>query len=378
MSGMNAIERSPDERRHVMHVLLNLAIGGAERLVYEWVQRLDRERYRQSVCLLNYLGTLGEQLRAQGVEVHVLDVPPGLKWATVRRLKSLFTERRVDVIHAHTYTPFFFAALARPADARLVFTEHGRSYPEVKNPKRRLVNPWLARRADAVVTISEATRRSMIEIDRLPADRIEVIWNGVAFAEGGTVDRDAVRRELGVDPSAPLVGMASRIVALKNFPMALRAFRRVHERIPEARLVIAGDGDYMPQLRAEIERLGLGDSVLTLGFRDDLERLLPCFDLLLLSSRTEGISVTLLESMAHGVPAVVTAVGGNPEVVEDGVTGRLVPSDDDAAMAEAVLAYLEDDDLRLESGRRAAERARREFSFETMLERYTALYDGEG
>lgn len=360
--------------RNLMHVVLNLDVGGAEMQVYEWMRRLDPARYRSQVCCLRRVGELGERLRQQGFRVHDLESPEGFKLSIIRNLRRVLVENRVDIVHAHTYSPFVYGALARTRRMKLLYTEHGRLHPDVPRPKRRLVNPVLARRAHHIVTISRATRRAMIEVDRLPARRIEVIWNGVALPDPERVT-PVSRESLGLPSGAQLVGMASRLVELKNIPMALRACAELFPAFPDLYLVIAGDGE----ARADIERrcaaMGIQDRVRLLGMRDDLDQLVPAFDIFALTSFTEGISLTLLQAMVHRIPPVVTAVGGNVEVVEEGRSGLVIPSDDAAALASALRRLLESEGLRRRLGRGAEQRVRRHFSFEAMLDRYIELYE---
>ena len=360
----------------VLHVLLSLEVGGAEMLVYNWVRSVQDDEYAVEVCCLKLRGELGDKLVDEGHAVHLLELPSGFRMSSVRRLRRLIRERGIDVVHAHTYTPFFFSAFATWGlpGVRLVYTEHGRNYPETINRKRQLIDPWLATRADHLVTISAATREAMVDYDNFPRRRIDVIWNGVELPQANGFDRGGVRRSIGVPEDAVVVGMASRIVELKNVPLALEAFRQVADKHPEAYLVICGDGDARPQMEQAIDRLDLRERVRTLGMRDDLDRLIPSFDVFLLSSRTEGISITLLQAMAHRVPAVATDVGGNPEVVADGETGHLVPTEDPQAMAMALERLVASPQERERLGQQAERRAREHFSLRAMRERYEELY----
>jgi len=361
----------------VLHVTRNLEVGGAETLIHRLVTEQERGRWRAGVCCLGSPGPLGEDLLRAGYRVHALDASPGFRLATILGLRRVIASEAVDVVHAHTYSPFFFAALATllMPHVVLIYTEHGRLYPERERLRRQLVNPLLARRADHIVSISGSTRTALAVHDNFPEDRIRVIWNGVRIAEPVQPEEvSRVRRGLGIDPGAPVLGMAARLVELKDVPMALRALRIVVEREPACRLVIAGDGPERGRLERLARETGVAASVHFLGMRPDLERLYAAFDVFLLSSRTEGISVTLLEAMARGCPAVVTGVGGNPEVVLDGRTGFVVAPGDHRTMASRILRLLRERELLRSMGRSSAERVRDCFSFERMLASYEALY----
>ncbi len=369
-----------DGRTRLVHVVPNLEVGGAEMLVDRWIRRLDPARYRSSAICLDGLGPLGERLRRDGHPVATLGAGPGLRLSTVRRLAAELRRERADVIHAHTYSPLVFAAFARLLyrRPRLVYTEHGRLHPEPRRPKRRYAAPFLAAMTHELVSISEATRGAMARHDGLPLGRIRVIHNGVELPgpAADAPDPAAMKRELGLPADALVCGMAARLVALKNVKLAVRAFDDVRRRLPAARLVVAGDGPERPDLERRVAEAGLADHVRFLGMRDDLARVYRAYDVFLLCSLTEGISVTMLETMAQGIPSVATRVGGNPEVVADGETGLLVESEDAAGLAGALSALLGDAGRRREMGRAAARRARERFSLETMFARYEELYRG--
>lgn len=362
---------------NVLHVTRNLEVGGAETLIHRLVTGQDPRRWRAGVCCLGSPGPLGQDLRLAGYPVHALEAAPGFRLSTVLGLRRVIAAEAVDVVHAHTYTPFFFAALATALlpHVTLVYTEHGRLYPERERLRRQLVNPLLARRADHIVTISGSTRSALARHDNFPEERIRVIWNGVRIAEPAPADEVAsLRRGLGIEPGTRVLGLAARLVELKDVPMALRALRLVLDREPACRLVIAGDGPERGRLERLAGETGVAANVDFLGMRPDLERLYDAFDLFVLSSRTEGISVTLLEAMSRGRPAVVTGVGGNPEVVLDGRTGFVIRPGDHRAMAERILLLLGDPELLRTMGRNSAARVRDCFSFERMLAGYEALY----
>jgi glycosyltransferase involved in cell wall biosynthesis len=179
----------------------------------------------------------------------------------------------------------------------------------------------------------------------VPAERVRLIWNGAPldeFAPQGARRRAAVRRELGLPDDAPVFGSIGRLNEQKGHRYLLDAAARVFASAPDARLVIAGDGDQEPALRAQAQALGIAPRVVFAGHRTDVPALLEGLDVFCISSTYEGTPLTLFEAMAAGKAIVSTAVDGCREVLEDGVTGRLVPPRDPAALAEAIGALLAD------------------------------------
>ena len=362
-------------RIHVLHVAHSLNVGGAEKLVHDLALRTDRDRFAVSVACLDAAGPLAESLSAAGIPVEVLERRSGLDVGLVRRLRQVIRRHAVDVVHAHQYTPFFYGVMAaRWAGAACVFTEHGRHHPDVRKPKRVAANQVLARMARATVAVSEFTRQALIQNDGFPADRVQVLYNGVDTQARATTDRSAARDALGLLPQTPVLGVCARLSAEKNLPMLVAAFAEVRRAHPEARLLIAGDGPARPDVEEAIRAHGLGASARLLGFVEDVPALVSAFDVFGLSSVTEGTSVTLLEAMLAGRPTVVTRVGGNPEVVVDGVTGWLVPSDDAASFAERVSALFKDRAQSEAFGAAGRRRVQENFTFQGMVHGYESLY----
>jgi glycosyltransferase involved in cell wall biosynthesis len=361
----------------VCQVLHNLRVGGAEVLAARLARGLS-DRARFLFACLDELGTLGEELRRDGFPVHVLGRRPGLDWRCSYRLARLLRREQVDVIHAHQYTPFFYASTARLLCRRpaVIFTEHGRHFPDYPRRKRLLANRLLLRRRDRAVGVGEAVRRALVVNEGLPAGRVGVIYNGIDLAPYARSPRDrgAARREMGVGPDDLVLLQVARLDYLKDHATAVRTLARVARGRPDARLVLVGEGPERGRIEEQARQSGVGGKVRLLGLRQDVARLLAASDLFLLTSISEGIPLTLIEAMAAGVPVVSTRVGGVPEVIEDGVTGLLAPSGDHEALAGHVLRLAGDEALRRRLAASGRERARAVFAEERMQAAYLRLY----
>jgi L-malate glycosyltransferase len=361
----------------VMHVLYSLAVGGAEKLALDMAGALPPERYRAVAVCVGDDGPLAGMFRERGIPLYHRHHVPGEERRLISWLKGIIASEKVEVIHAHQYNPLYFALLAVLGNrgVRLVYTEHGRIHPERFHWKRYLTNPLFALRIDHLVSISESTKRAMARYDNFPSRRIQVIRNGIdCTLLNPHIDLQQLRRSLGIGPVTRVVGTASRLEPIKNIPMMLRAFLKVLERCPDAVLLIAGEGSAGEKLQEFAAQLGITQKVCFLGLRSDLPALFSLIEVFLLVSFTEGISITLLEAMGSGVPAVVTRVGGNPEVVLEGVTGRTVEVGDDAGLAERVLEILENPEEAARLGEAGRERVRSCFSFQSMMDNYLRLY----
>lgn len=360
------------DRLTVCQVLHTLDVGGAEVLAARLARAL-RDEVRFVFACLDELGTLGEKLQDEGFVVRVIGRKPGLDLGCPLRLARLWRDERVDVVHAHQYGPFFYSLAARLRGPRrpILFTEHGRHQPDYPRRKRMLANRLLLARRDRVVGVGAAVRQALIDNEGLPADRVSVLYNGIdVTAFSANPDRAAARRELGVGPDDFVILQVARLDYLKDHATALRTLARV----PNAYLLLIGEGPERPAIERLIGELNLGGRVRLLGLRQDVSRLLHGADLFLLTSVSEGIPLTVLEAMAAGLPVVATDVGGLREVVDDGTTGYLAPARDDAALAECVRKLAGSPNLRHQQGVAGRERAARHFDQPRMCADYGRHY----
>ena len=361
----------------ICQILHTLRVGGAEVLAARLAYRLSGMNRFVFVCL-DELGSLGQRLRADGFAVRVLDRRPGLDLSCSRRLADVLRRERVDLVHAHQYTPFFYGMMARLLYRRppILFTEHGRHFPDYPRRKRIVANRLLLTGRDRVVGVGESVRHALVQNEGIPPDRVGVIYNGINLAGivNSNTDRHALRREIGVGAEDLVILQVARLDYLKDHATAIRTLERVASRQPSVRLVLIGEGPERTGIQNLVRQRGLEPFVRFLGLRTDVGRLLQAGDLVLLSSISEGIPLTLIEAMAAGLPVVSTNVGGVGEVVEDGRTGLLAPAGDDAALAEKILRLADSPELRRQMGQFGRKRATTLFSETQMHGLYLRLY----
>ena len=364
-------------RPRLAYVVNDLNPGGTERLVVEMAQAFAGD-YDVVVYCLDDPGIWAGSLRRAGVPVHGLWRQPGLDLSVPVRLASYFRAARVDIVHAHQCSAWFYAALSRLLypTPRLVLEEHGRFYPEPDKPMRRLVNRMLiARLTHRFVAVSMDIRRRLERYEGLDAGRIEVVYNGVGeVPRMDAAARAGLRAKLGFGADDFVVGTIGRFDPVKNLPMLVASIAAVAPTLPSVRGLLVGDGPAWPAIRQQVDDAGLAERVRLTGHREDARALVQCLDLFVLGSFSEGTSMALLEAMAAGVPVAVTDVGGNPEIVRDGATGWVIPSGDGAALADVVRKAATDTAL----CRRFAEAGRlryvQQFSMSAMLDAYRRIY----
>jgi len=361
----------------VCHLVLSLGVGGTERLVCEMCRDLTSE-FEVLVCCLDEPGIWGRKLRREGIPVYALYRSPGIDLSVVFALARLLKKQKVNLIHAHQYSPFFYGALARlliPA-VKLLFMEHGRHWPEVKKPLKNLINRFFFQRlAHEMVAVSREVRERLVLYEGLSRQKIRVIYNGIKdIPRLSTEERQHLRKKWGFRKEDFVVTTVGRFDPIKNLPMLLQALAIARGQNGCLRAFLIGDGPEREKLETLVGILGLEGEVVFTGFREDAVRLIQAADCFVLSSFSEGTSLALLEAMAAGLPCVVTDVGGNPEVVADSETGFVVPSRDVVKMAAAFSLLAEKRDLARKMGEAARKRFKSHFTFAKMMQEYRSLY----
>lgn len=366
-------ERAPIR---VLWLTKGLGPGGAERLLVSFATIADRQRFDLRVAyLLPWKNHFVAELAALGVPAVCLDGHGEVDPRWVRRLRALVRAARIDVVHAHSP---LVAALARPAlrtlprreRPALIGTEH--NLWSSHHPATRWANRLTLPLEDSTIAVSDEVRASMPA--RL-AGRVEVVIHGVDVDSIASrrSEREVARAELGVGSDELLVATIANLRANKDYPTMLRAAQQLVDAGEPVRFVSVGQGPLAGELEEERNRLGLGERFRFLGYRPDPVRILVAADVFCLSSRFEGLPISLLEAMAAGLPVVATRVGGIPTVVTDGREGRLVASGDPTALAAAV-AELRDAGFRARCAAAAAEQVRG-FAIDRAVERQQELYE---
>jgi glycosyltransferase involved in cell wall biosynthesis len=362
--------------KRILYLIKGLGRGGAEQLLASAAPYLDSSRFEYEVAyLLPWKDALVPSMEAAGIPTHCLDGGRGIGWT--RRLHALVRHNGINLVHIHS--PYAAIgtrmAIGRQA-ARLVYTEHN-----VWSRYHRATywgNAITYGRNDYVFAVSDSVRES-VRYPRLmrglSMPKIETLYQGLDPAAVSTWGgADGVREEFSIPEGAPIVGTVANFKPHKGHAELVRAVVEVRRAIPDVRFVLVGVGPLEEDIRAEAERLGVADSVIFTGFRDDVPRLMGAFDVFTLASRYEGLSIALIEAMALGKAVVVTKAGGLPEVVNDGRDGLLVETDDVGALADGLITLLHDDALRGRLGRAARRRAG-DFDIRQTVRRTEEVYE---
>src|SRR2546421_6961435 len=371
----------------ILQVSSARAFGGGERHLAALARGLA-ERGHEVFAALTHDSPLRDELGALPPHnVRTLSLRNALDIGSAVKLARVALEEKVDVIHAHVARDYTLAALAarRATPARLVITRHV-LFPLSRLHRRALSN------VSRVIAVSDAVARSLRTQNLFDPEKIRVVTNGIDFGRFADARAEFERSEKSVEESGrdslegdrarrPLrVGIVGELSEVKGQEDFVRAAAVVAERFGDAvEFVIAGEdatrvGEYRARVERLVSELGLAGRVGLLGRCDDAARLLASLDVLVSASRTEAFGMVMAEALACGVPVVATATEGAREIVEDGLTGSIVPIGDVGAMAAAVVSLLENEGRRLAFGARASGSARERFSLERMIEETERVY----
>lgn len=353
--------------------------GGGERMAVTVAMRLDPSRFESVLCATRSVGkpTFEDDLRAAGVTIMKLDRRSRTDLAAWRPLLAYLRDG-VHVLHAHKFgSNVWGTVLGRLARLPVVIAHEqswasARSSTTASHVRSTIDRELIARGTDVFIAVSEADRRRMIEVEGIHPRHLRVIPNAVSPPVPSGHD---VRTELGIPADAPVVVTVCQLRPEKAVEVLVEAAALLSDRQPELRVLVAGEGAERERLEPLIEELGLAETVLLLGTRQDVPDVLAAADVAVCCSDFEGTPLSVMEYMGAGLPVVATRVGGLPEVVEDGGQGLHVEPRDPAGLADALARLLEDEPLRQRLGEAARIRQRTTFDIDAAVRRIEDLYD---
>ena len=360
---------------HVAHILSSFGMGGQERVAYDLAVSQLRAGWKVTAVSLAPPpdGPLAAEFRAAGIDVARVARPkPGVDPLLVGRLAWWLRTHKVDLTHTHNRMALIYGAPAgRLAGTAVVHTKHGNN---PRGGKRLALAKLSGRCVHAFVAVSPETAAFARKRNEVDEHKLIVITNGIELGRfhPEPTARERVRRELGIDAGAWVFGTVGRVAPEKNHALLLRAAAPLLG--PQHRLVLAGDGPLMGSLKELVAELKIGAYTHLLGARGDVPDVLNALDVFVMSSSTEGLPLVVLEAMATGLPVVSTRVGGIPDVLDEGQTGWLVPSEDEAALRERIAALHADPTGTRAAGAKARSVAVSRYSGERMQRDYLELY----
>lgn len=366
---------SKDRRPGVMILTSDLG-GGAGNHLLLWLRHLGSTRWNLRIFSE---APLRARVDAPVPVNHLTPVSiqryPVQQILRYRQIVRICREIRPTVIHAYFFWSIIYARVLKLRGIIPALIENREDEGFNWNRHEYALLRLTRSAPDRVICVSEAVRRVVLRREGLPESRVIVIRNGVEAAGGEVADSRELRRELRLPDNALIVGMVANFTRpVKGVDYFLQAIPGVVAKVPNVRFLLVGRGKNETEVRARASELGADSHLLMTGFRKDIDRFYRLFDVSVLTSLSEGLSLTLLESMNHGVPVVATRVGGSPEIVVDGKTGYLTPPRDVEAFSDRVVQLLENPGMRSAMGNAARELISREFMISDVARRYADVY----
>ncbi len=367
------------ERIKVLHVIGGGELGGAEMHILNLLTHMDRERFEVRLCCL-FPEPFVQVARANGIATDAVVMRHKLNIGIVDNLMEIIRGRQIDIVHTHGVRANLVGRLAAKLAGikHIVTTVHSvleQDYPSFfARQVNRLMERITINSVERFVTVSDLLKQDLVG-HGIPAVKITTIYNGVNLAafrqERVTGD---VRKDLGIAPDVPVLGMIARFHPVKGHRFFLEAAKTISRVRPDCRFLLVGSGQYRSEVEAMVKQLGLREQVIFTGYREDIVDVLHSLDILVISSLSEGFGLTAIEAMAMKVPVVATRVGGLPEIIKHGSNGILVPPAEGQAIAQAVLDLLANPEDSRAMAARAFEHVRENFSVEIMAKNTEQLY----
>jgi glycosyltransferase involved in cell wall biosynthesis len=354
--------------------------GGAEKIIFRYILDIDSRGF-EPYCAYIYdrrakSYPVYDQALALGIKAHKILIKSPFSPALIVQIRRLVKKLGINIIHTHGYKSDISSLVAGIGlGIRRVATVHGFISTDTKLKIYNRLDIKALRFFDRVITVNNPQRLFLIK-NGISPDRLRVVHNGVDCSEFSRIRiRTDIKKDLEIDGANPVILYLGRLTKEKGLPVLLEAFRRVLQEIPSTRLLVAGSGPLEMEVKEHARLLVIDKAIGFLGFRTDTVDLLGAADVLALSSETEGIPVCVLEAMSMEVPVVATAVGGTPEILENGKEGILVPPGDSRAFAEALLRILKNPEDGRVMGGNGRKRVLKDFSFSNIIHDIEAVYE---
>lgn len=379
--GRNVVTVAPPRKINVMQCRSTYTTGGGpDKTVLLAAEKHDRARF--NIVLMYLRGAQDDQFmiakwaQARGLTIHEVLEYKKLDWSNLVEIHRLIKQYQIDIYHARDYKTCFIGYLLHFLHPRLklIFTAHGWVIDSTRQKFYTWLNLASLKRYHRMIAVSEATKQMMLD-SGVPAEKITVILNGVDVDVWHRANvQSTLRAELGLPSASRLVGVVGRLRFEKDIPTTLKVAQQVIQQRPDAYFVIVGDGPDRESAAQTIREMGLADHILLLGFRQDTLNIYAALDVFASTSLTEGTPNTVLEAMALAVPVVHTAVGGVPELIEDGHDGILCQVGDVPGIAAAILRILNDAEHAARLGQNARSTICARFSFQERLRAVEQIY----
>ncbi len=359
------------QKIRVMHLMLSMEVGGMENGVAN-ILRNTRDSLDNYLCCLEKIGTLGGMLDGSAVSIVNMSKKPGFSIPLIYKLSRLLIRNKIDILHSRCWSTlvYGYAASRIAGTPGLVHSEHG--VFNLDYERRRKLYSYIVKRADRLLTVSSSLKDRIEEIVNQTDLRIKTIVNGVDTEKYRPAPNRDYGKQFGLKEKDVIIGSVGRLEKVKNYELFIETISRIKDKSVKG--VLVGDGPERSNLENMARALNMQDRFIFLGKREDVSEIMPLFDIYVCSSHSEGLSNTILEAMASGVPSVATRVGGNPEIVCEGETGFLVKPGDAEIMTASIMDLIADNDMLSMMKLKARDAAVKQYSLSRMVSEYEEVY----
>ena len=355
-------------KSRILYLVRSLQIGGLERVITLLANNLDKERFEPYVCCIAVDGELAKELEQQN-RLFIIGNTGRINIQTFRYISRLIKKHSIDLVHSHDLAGLLYGyPAAKTRRIPIVFTKHG--YTGIDQERKSIA--WIAKRfsrsASEYICVSGELKTRMKEKIGLRDDKTTVIYNGI--------EPPPAPEDHAGNNEETVIGCVGRLAGVKNYELLIHAFNELRDRYPRSRLEIVGGGESEKKLKELVDRLSLSDRVILHGFKLDVSSYYDRFDIFAVTSFYEGLSMSLLEAISRGKPCIVSNVGGNTEIIENGVNGFVFESENRKDLISRLSEAIDDlDSERMETIRRnALDTFRKNFAVRIMVERHEELY----
>ncbi|TAK07834.1 MAG: glycosyltransferase [Candidatus Manganitrophaceae bacterium] len=366
---------------NVLFVIVQMEMGGAERLVCNIVSKLDRQIFNPSIAWF-FGDKVLDEFKKLEVPLHHIPKVKRLDFGAMRRLADLLRRESIDVVNAHHFMPLLYSFYGcKMLGRKLVYTEHSGLEIEKLSWKWKTVGGYLIHLSDRAVGVSPAVSNQIEKTFNVSSAKTSTIVNGVSvelFEK--KKENPSLKKEIGIKEDEAVIGMVANFHKIKNHLLLLKAFNEVIKEGKRAKLLLVGQGfesiidNAEPEIRSFIAENGLSEHVLTLGYRTDVPALLGIMDIFCLTSFNEGLPIGLIEAMAAGLPVVGTDVGGIRDLITPNKNGFLVAPADVEGLKKALLLLIQDESMRKKLGQESRQSAFRDYSLDRCIQNYQNLF----
>ena len=365
------------ELAKIIHIIYSLNPGGLENGIINLVNNMDDFKFENTICCLTQGGDFEKRLN-KNIKVSKMFKKPGNDYQLYIKLIKYLKEIKPTIVHTRNWAGMDGIIAAKMARVPIIIHgEHGFEITDLisQNKKRKFIRKLvLSTIVDKIVTVSKNLKKRLINEIKIKPEKIIHIPNGVDTNKFNIYRKEFTRKKFGFKKEDFIIGIVARLDPIKNHKTLISAFKEIVKNYPQTKLIIVGDGPLREELEEKSYQLGINNKVIFMGERNDVPEILKTFDIFVLPSLNEGMSNTILEAMATGIPVIASNVGGNPELVIDGETGFLFPTNDVESLVQKIKTYILYPELKQKHGYNARKRVEEEFSLDQMVRRYEELY----